>query len=230
MSAMAIGATVAGLSEATGLGGKSTGKSRRTAGHGVEPRFTTKDSLIMLVDHQTGTIDWVKSLPVATVIASCRVLTRMATAYDIPLVLTTTMEEVVGPTIPDIRSLDPEAYEHRYKRGGQLSCWDDDHLRSGVESLGRKNIILAGLTTDICLFWAAHDAVSLGYRVMVVADACGTMTSLGDQLTYDRLRGLGVVVTVTNQVVTELVDNFGTPEGKKAQQIMAEEIISKLGK
>ena len=74
--------------------------------HRVEPRFTTQDSSIMLVDHQSGTINWVKSLPVATVIASCRVLTRMATSYDMPLVLTTTMEEVVGPTIPDIQSIE----------------------------------------------------------------------------------------------------------------------------
>lgn len=197
--------------------------------HRVEPRFTTQDSIVMLVDHQSGTINWVKSLPVATVIASCRVLTRMATSYDMPLVLTTTMEEVVGSTIPDIQSLAGDAYDNRYKRGGQLSCWDDDALCAGVEKLGRKNIILAGLTTDICLFWAARDGLKLGYNIMVVADACGTMASLGDQLTYDRLRDLGAVVTVTNQVVTELVDNFGTPEGQKAQAIMGDEIISKLG-
>jgi nicotinamidase-related amidase len=79
------------------------------------------------------------------------------------------------------------------------------------------------------LFWAAVDAVKNGYHVMVVADACGTMTTLGDQLTYERLRAAGVVVTVVNQAVTELVNNFGMPEGQKAQAIMSDEIISKLG-
>ena len=196
--------------------------------HRVEPRFTTQDSIIMLVDHQSGTINWVKSLPVATVIASCRVLTRMATSYDMPLVLTTTMEEVVGSTIPDIQSLAGDAYDNRYKRGGQLSCWDDDALRAGVEKLGRKNIILAGLTTDICLFWAARDALRLGYNVLIVADACGTMTEWGDTLTFDRLRDMGATITVINQAVTELVNNFGTAEGQKAQKIMSDEIISKL--
>ena len=191
-------------------------------------RFRTDDTIVMLVDHQTMTIDWVKSLPKATTIASCRVLARMALAYDMPLVLTTTMEESVGPTIPEISSLAPDAYAHRYKRGGELSCWDADDLRDGVKALGRPNIILAGLTTDICLFWAAVDAQKLGYKVMVVADACGTMSTLGDTLTYDRLRDLGIVVTVTNQVVTELQGNFGTPAGQQAQGIMYDEIISKL--
>ena len=191
-------------------------------------RFTTTDSLIMLVDHQTMTIDWVKSLPKDTTIASCRVLTRMALDYGMPLVLTTTMEEYVGATIPQISELAPEAFSKRYKRGGELSCWDSSELRDGVKSLGRPNIILAGLTTDICLFWAAVDALQNGYSVMVVADACGTMSTLGDLLTYDRLRSLGITVTVVNQVVTELVKNFGTPEGQKAQKILGDEVISKL--
>ena len=143
-------------------------------------RFTPADSLVMLVDHQTMTIEWVRSLPKATTIAGCRVLTRMAAEYAMPLVLTTTMEEYVGPTIPDIAGLAPEAFEQRYKRGGELSCWDAADLRDGVAGLNRRNIVLAGLTTDICLFWAAVDAQRLGYRVMVVADACGTMTALGD--------------------------------------------------
>ena len=192
-------------------------------------RFTLDKSAIMLVDHQTMTIDWVKSLPQTTVIASCRVLTRMATTYGMPLVLTTTMEDYVGPTIGSISELAPDAFAARYKRGGELSCWDDQNLRDGVAGLGRSHLVLAGLTTDICLFWAAVDAVKNGYTVMVVADACGTMTTLGDQLTYERLRDFGVIVTVVNQAVTELVNNFGTPEGQKAQGIMSDEIISKLG-
>ena len=191
-------------------------------------RFKTTDSTIMLVDHQTMTIDWVRSLPKATTIASCRVLARMALEYDMPLVLTTTMEDYVGPTIPGIRELAPAAFDKRFKRGGELSCWDAADLRDGVAKLNRPNLILAGLTTDICLFWAAIDAQRLGYRVMVVADACGTMSALGDTLTYDRLRSQDITVTVVNQVVTELVSNFGTPEGQKAQQIMGDEIISKL--
>jgi nicotinamidase-related amidase len=146
-----------------------------------------------------------------------------------PLVLTTTMEDYVGPTIPEICEVAGDAFKRRFKRGGELSCWDAADLRDGVKGLGRPNLVVAGLTTDICLFWAAVDGKKLGYNVMVVADACGTMSSMGDSLTFDRLRGLGITVTVVNQVVTELVPNFGTPQGQKAQKIMADEIISKLG-
>ena len=195
----------------------------------IAKNFATTDSFVMLVDHQTATLGWVKSLPQDTVTTACRVLARMAVAYDMPLVLTTTMEENVGLTIPDIQSLAPDAYAKRYARGGELDCWDDAKLRDGVATLGRKRIVMAGLTTDICLFWAARSALRLGYDVLVVADACGTTTVLGDTLTYDRLRADGAQITVINQAVTELVNNFGNPEGQVAQQIMGEEIIAKLG-
>ena len=194
----------------------------------LQDRFTLANSVIMLVDHQTGTVGWVKSQPTKVTIASARAMARMALEYGMPLVLTTTMEENVGPTIPDLAQLAPDAYAKRYKRGGQLSCWDDAKLAADVKAIGRKRVILAGLTTDICLFWAATDAVRLGYDVMVVADACGSMSMLSDQLTFDRLRDMGVTVCGVNQMQTELVNNFGTPEGQKAMKINMEEIITKL--
>ena len=194
----------------------------------LEDRFSLANSVIMLVDHQTGTIGWVKSQPTEVTIASARAMARMALDYGMPLVLTTTMEENVGPTIPDLAQLAPDAYARRYRRGGQLSCWDDATLAADVKAIGRKRVILAGLTTDICLFWAATDALRLGYDVMVVADACGSMSLLGDQLTFDRLRDMGVTVCGVNQMQTELVNNFGTPEGQKAMKINLEEIITRL--
>jgi nicotinamidase-related amidase len=152
----------------------------------------------------------------------------MAVAYEIPLIITTTVEQVVGPTIEDVQRIAPEAFANRYARGGALDCWSDEKLRAGVAALGRKKIIMAGLTTDICLYWAASTALKLGYEVLVVADACGTTSSQGDEMTYARLRKAGAEISVVNQVVTELANDFGVPEGAAAQQIMADEVISKL--
>ena len=57
---------------------------------------------------------------------------------------------------------------------------------------------------------------------------CGTMSTIGDDMTFDRLRSLGVTVSVVNQIVTELENDFGSPDGLKAQQILSDEVISKL--
>jgi len=196
----------------------------------MKERFTLDNSIVMLVDHQTGTLDWVKSQPKDQVVGATRALARMAVDYAMPLVLTTTMEDRVGTTIEDLQTIAPDAYAKRYKRGGQLSCWDDAALDAGVRALGRKRIILAGLTTDICAFWAARDAIERGFDVMLVADACGALTAMSDLLSFDRLRDLGVTVCGINQAQTELVKNFGTPEGQKAMKINLEEIIARLAK
>lgn len=194
----------------------------------MQDRFTTDNSIVMLVDHQAGTLGWVQSQSSEVTVASSRAMARMALEYGMPLVLTTTMEANVGSTIPDLAELAPDAYANRYRRQGQLSCWADEKLAADVAAIGRRRVILAGLTTDICLFWAATDALRLGYDVMVVADACGSMSAASDGLTYDRLRHMGITVTGINQMMTELVNDFGTPEGQKAMTINLEEIIRKL--
>jgi nicotinamidase-related amidase len=73
-------------------------------------------------------------------------------------------------------------------------------------------------------------ALRNGYEVMVVADACGSMSKLADDLSFDYLRQMGVYVVSANSVLSELYADFGSPEGQKAMQINLQEVVSKLGK
>ena len=193
------------------------------------PTFTPQNSAILLVDHQNLTVDWVKSLPRDTMIANVRVLARLGTELNIPLVVTSTMETtVVGPTIKDIQTLAPAAWGKRIKRGGTLSAFLDPAFKAAVKATGRKNLIIAGLTTDICLMHTVEAALREGYNVQVVADASGSMSLLADQVSFDRMRGLGAIVTDGNQILSELFPDFGTTDGQKAQKIDLEEVVSKL--
>lgn len=193
-------------------------------------RFTPQNSAILLVDHQDMTIGWIRSLPKETVIANIRMLARLGTEMTIPLVVTGTMEETIGTNIKDVQQLAPAAYAKRVKRGGTLNCFLDKNFRDTVKATGRKNLIIAGLTTDICLMHTVEGAIREGYTVQVVADASGSMSALTDQLTFDRMRGLGVVITGGNQILTELYEDFGTPDGQKAMKINLDEAVSKMSK
>jgi hypothetical protein len=73
--------------------------------------------------------------------------------------------------------------------------------------------------------WSSRAVASLSARIV-----CGSMAALSDQLTYERLRGQGVVVTGGNQLLSELYQNFGSAEGQVAMQINLEEIVSKLSR
>lgn len=194
----------------------------------MENAFTPDNAAILLIDHQDMTVSWIKSQPKEVVIANVRMLARLGADMGIPLLVASTMEANVGPSIKDFQEIAPEAYANRVKRGGTLNCFLDPAFKAAVRALDRPNLIIAGLTTDICCYHTTVGALGEGYRVQVVADACGSMSALADQLTYERLRREGAVITGGNQVLTELYQDFGTTEGQRAMQINIQEIVSRL--
>ena len=155
------------------------------------PMFTTDNAAIVLIDHQDMTVGWIRSQPQTTTVNNVRMLARVGAELGVPHMVTSTMEDVIGTNIKDVQELAPEAYAARVKRGGTLNGFLDPAFVAAVKGLGRSNLILAGLTTDICLFHTARGAIDAGYEVQVVADACGSSSVSSDELTFDRLRALG---------------------------------------
>jgi nicotinamidase-related amidase len=195
----------------------------------VPARFTPQNSAVLLVDHQKLTVDWIKSQPRASFLQNVRLLTRVAVEGNVPLLITSTMEDqVAGPTLKDLQELAPKQYAARIKRGGTLDAFADPAFAAAVKKLGRKNLIIAGLMSDICLFHTVEAALREGYQVWVVADASGSMSADADAQAFAQLRAYGAVVTGANSVMSELFNDFGTPEGAKIMKINLEEIIAKL--
>ncbi len=196
----------------------------------VPTQFTPQNSAILLVDHQKMTMDWIYSQDKKNVENNLRMLARIGAELKVPMLITTTMEEQVGQTWGDIQKLAPTQYANRIKRGGTINCFIDPKFDAAVKALGKKKLIICGLTTDICLLHTVQGALRNGYEVMVVADACGSMSKLADDLSFDYLRQIGAYVVSANSVLSELYADFGSPEGQKAMQINLQEVVSKLGK
>lgn len=191
--------------------------------------FTPENSAILLVDHQKMTMDWIKSQDSETVKKNLRMLTRFGSELNVPLVITTTMEEQVGPTWSGIAELAPKQHAQRVKRGGTINAFLDPAFKQAVKDTGRKNLIIAGLTTDICLLQTVKGALREGYNVIAVADASGSMTKMADDVTFAELSRLDVSVVSANSVLAELYPDFGSTQGQKAMKINIEEVVSKLG-
>lgn len=201
-----------------------------TAANEKIKQATKDNTAILLIDHQDMTVNWIQSQPKAMVIANVRMLARIGTELKVPLLVTSTMETNIGTNIKDVQETAPAAYAARIKRGGTLNCFLDPAFAKAVKELNRNTLVMAGLTTDICLYHTAVGAIALGYNVIVVGDACGSMSALADTITFDRLRGHGAQVTGGNQIVTGMFTDFGSEDGQKAMKINLDEIVSKLGK
>ena len=196
----------------------------------VPTQFTAQNAAILLVDHQKTTMDWIYSQDKKLVKQNLRMLARIGADLKVPMIITTTMEAQVGSTWEDIQTLAPVQYAARIKRGGTINCFLDPNFSAAVKGLNKKKLIICGLTTDICLLHTVQGALRNGYEVMVVADACGSMTQMADEVSFNYLRQLGVYVVSANSVLSELYSDFGSTEGQKAMQINLEEVVSKLGK
>ncbi|MEZ9764634.1 isochorismatase family protein [Vibrio splendidus] len=190
--------------------------------------FTPENSVMLLIDHQVGTMGWVGSASLEDIKNNTVALARSAHVTKMPLILTSSMEDQAqGPLFDELINAVPEAYENRILRGGVVNSMKDENFAAAVKATGRKNIIIAGITTDVCVVYPAITAIAEGYNVQVVVDGSGSPTTLADETALRRMENHGVTLTSTNQLIAELAQDWSTDHGSKLIQVLFEEIISK---
>ncbi len=191
--------------------------------------FTTDDAAMLLIDHQVGTIKLAISTPYDEIVRNTRALARTAVESGMPLVLTSSQEDhFQGLLLDDLQTIAPEAYEARVKRPGVVDCWQFEPYRKAVLATGRKKLIMAGLTNDVCIVFPAISAVEEGFSVQVVGDAGGSPTKAADYAALRRMEKHGVVITSTNQVMAELATDWASKTGTTIQGIMYQESLRRL--
>ena len=104
---------------------------------------------------------------------------------------------------------------NRVKRVGIVNAWADKNFSAAVKATGRKQLIMAGVTTDICLVFPAMSAVQEGFEVQAVMDASGSTYEIQEEMARRRMENAGVVLTTTNTIVAELVQDWASPQGSQ---------------
>jgi nicotinamidase-related amidase len=177
-------------------------------------RFTRENSAMILIDHQIGTMSLVKNIASDASLRNAVLLAKAAKTLGMPIVMTASMEDhPQGPLAPAMQIVAPEAYKARVKRLGIVNAWADENFKAAVVATGRKHLVMAGVTTDICLVFPTIDAVNDGFEVQAVLDASGSSSELQEETARRRMERAGVVLTTTNTIIAELVQNWATPEG-----------------
>lgn len=191
--------------------------------------FTAENSALLLIDHQIGTMKLIKNLPLEVVKRNTLALAKAAKILKIPVVFTSSQEEnVQGPLMPELADLLPEAFAARVRRAGIVNAWDDPNFKTAVERTGRKHLIMAGVTTDVCLVYPAISAVREGYSVQAVLDASGSPFDLSEEMARRRMEREGVVLTATNTLMAELAQDWSRPEGGQLLGILFNEVLPKI--
>ncbi|HEY9626121.1 MAG TPA: isochorismatase family protein [Coleofasciculaceae cyanobacterium] len=192
--------------------------------------FTAENSVLLLIDHQVGTMQLIKNIPLDTVRRNTLALAKAAKILELPVVLTSSQESnVQGPLMPELQEILPEAFAARIKRAGIVNAWNDINFKQTIEAIGRRNLIMAGVTTDVCLVYPSISAVQEGYNVQAVMDASGSPFELSEETSRRRMEKAGVVLTATNTVMAELAQDWSKSHGSQLLQILFEEVLPKIG-
>jgi len=172
--------------------------------------LTINNAALVLIDHQTGTmLMGIEDIDQVNLINNTRFLAETAAKLDISSVLTASNEDgPTGPLIPDLQELIPNA---KYVSRNNLNAWHDHNFVKAIEATGRKKLIMAGISTDVCLTFPAIAAVAAGYDVFAVIDASGTWSLLAQQTAISRMSQAIIVCVNTVAVIAELLADWTAP-------------------
>jgi nicotinamidase-related amidase len=167
------------------------------------PRLRKEDAAVLLVDHQAGLLSLVRDFSPDDFKNNVLALAACARYFKLPTILTTSFEDGPnGPLVPELHEMLPDAAF--IPRPGQINAWDNADFVRAVKATGRKQLIIAGIVTDVCVAFPALSAMQEGYEVFVVVDASGTFTPVVRDAAHARMAQAGAQLMNWFAVACEL--------------------------
>jgi nicotinamidase-related amidase len=157
--------------------------------------YTPEDSAVVFIDHQPQMTFGVANTDRATLINNVTLLAKAAKEFNIPAVLTSVeTESFSGYVWPQLLDVFPgQAVIERTS----MNSWDDAGFRAAIEATGRKNILMTGLWTEVCVTWPTIEMIGAGYNIYVVEDCCGATSSAAQEAALSRMVQAGAIRLTT---------------------------------
>lgn len=166
-------------------------------------RIDKNDAAVLLVDHQTGLLSLVRDIDPDKFKNNVLALADIAKYFELPTILTTSFEEGPnGPLVPELKETFPDA--PFIARPGQINAWDNEEFVNAVKATGKKQLIIAGVVTEVCVAFPTLSALAEGFDVFVVTDASGTFNEMTRDAAWDRMSAAGAQLMTWFGVACEL--------------------------
>lgn len=178
------------------------GLSRQPTAAARAALYDPNDSVLLLLDHQTGLFQTVKDVPLAELRANTVALAKIAVQAGIPVIYTASEPDGSnGPIMEELLEAMPGAIY--VGRKGEVSAWDNADFVAAVEATGRKTLIMAGVWTSVCVAFPALQAKADGYKVLAVMDASGDVSKMASDAAMLRMADAGIAPVTTNTILSE---------------------------
>lgn len=177
--------------------------------HAYEP-LTAENAALVLVDHQVGLMTGVRDYSTGELKHNVVALAKAAKVLGLPILVTTTARESMwGPTFPELVEALPgvEIIDR-----SSVNAYDDARVARAIEATGRKKLIFAGISLEVCAAFPAMTAVARGLDAYVAVDASGTFSETKRQAGLLRMAQAGVVLSDYATLMVEILKDNGRPE------------------
>lgn len=179
------------------------------------------DTVVLLLDHQTGLFQTIKDVPIRDLRANTVALAKVAEQAKMPIIYTAS--EPGGTNGPIMEELTAAAPSAKYVgRKGEVSAWDNADFIKAVEATGRKTLVMAGVWTSVCVAFPALQAKADGYKVYAVMDASGDVSQMASDATLARMTQGGIIPVTTNTILSETHRTWNRPDAAQWGALYAE--------
>ena len=153
-------------------------------------RLDKANAAVLLVDHQAGLLSLVRDFDPDKFKNNVLALAAAAKYFKLPTILTTSFEDGPnGPLMPELKEMFADA--PYIARPGQINAWDNADFVAAIKKTGKKQLIIAGVVTEVCVAFPALSAIEEGYEVFVVTDASGTFSEVTRHSAWSRMEAAG---------------------------------------
>ncbi|KAF7795934.1 hypothetical protein EIP86_007101 [Pleurotus ostreatoroseus] len=175
-------------------------------------RIDKNKAVLLVVDLQEGLYQIARDQSAVAMKNNILAHAELGKIFGLPTILTTSTETGPnGPMTDEVLALHPNATI--IKRQGEVNAWDNPSFKAAVKATGKKQVILGGITTDVCTAFLALSLRDEGYSVFANSDASGTFDVKTANNANDRMRGAGVQVLSMFAVATELMRDWRSTPG-----------------
>jgi nicotinamidase-related amidase len=172
--------------------------------------LTSENAALVLVDHQVGLMTGVRDMPIRDLKHNVIGLAKAARILKLPIVVTTTARDSMwGPTFPELVEALPGV---QIIDRSSVNAFDDPRTAHAIEAPGRKKLIIAGLSLEVCAAFPAITALNKGLDAYVAVDACGTFNETKRQIGLLRMLQAGVILADHATLMMEIMKDNGRPE------------------
>ncbi|TRM52352.1 hydrolase [Achromobacter sp. LC458] len=157
--------------------------------NGLDSLLRPEDSLLVLIDHQPYQLTNLNSHDPHMVVNNSTALAKAAKAFNVPTILTSVIADRGGRIFSQITDVFPgQAVIDRTL----INTWEDKKVVEAAKATGRKQLIIAGLWTEVCVAMPAIQAAGEGWDVTVVTDASGGVSVEAHEVALQRMAAAGV--------------------------------------